>query len=126
MNTNQPARCRTGISRRTVLQAAAGAVLARPAIAQPARIVYWTPQDPNSRALPSQGERAMLDLFRKRHPDITLDVQAVPWQVMGQQVIQAVMGGGGPDVVQLSTTELADQVAAGTTRALDDYVGKGW
>jgi ABC-type glycerol-3-phosphate transport system substrate-binding protein len=115
------------VTRRTlVLSAMAATTLAAPAIASPITLTYWTPLDPKSDNPRSRGETAMIEVFRKKYPDVTLNIQPVPWQVIGQQVMQAVLGGGGPDVAQLSTTNLPDHVAAGTLRPLDEYVGKGW
>lgn len=116
--------------RRTFLKmATAGAAtfafgLSAPAIAKKSKIVYWSPLDPKGNNSRSKGEAAMIDIFRKRHPDIEVEVQPVPWQVMGQQVIQAVLAGTGPDVAQLSTTNLPDQVGAGSALPLNDYVDK--
>ncbi|MBW4092657.1 MAG: extracellular solute-binding protein [Proteobacteria bacterium] len=110
----------------TGLAAATATTLARPAIAKPVTLTYWTPLDPKSKNPRSRGEAAMIAVFRKRHPDIEVSIQPVPWQVIGQQMMQAVLGGGGPDVAQLSTTNLPDQVAADTVKPLDDYVGKHW
>lgn len=126
---NKDSRC-VSIPRRSFLTAAAVGVatvaagIPVPAFAKKAKLVYWSPLDPKSNNSRSKGEAAMIDIFRKRHPDITLDVQPVPWQVMGQQLIQAVLAGTGPDVAQLSTTNLPDQVGAGTTVPLNDYVDK--
>lgn len=117
-------------SRRTFLVTAAAGVamaamgLPAPAIAKKTKIVYWSPLDPHANNSRSKAEAAMVDVFRKKHPDIEVEVQPVPWQVMGQQVIQAVLAGNGPDVAQLSTTNLPDQVGAGTTAPLNDYVDK--
>lgn len=94
------------------------------AIAKKTKIVYWTPLDPHASNSRSKAEAAMIDVFRKKHPDIEVEVQPVPWQVMGQQVIQAVLAGNGPDVAQLSTTNLPDQVGADTAAPLNDYVDK--
>lgn len=132
-----PSRDRSRLSRRDFLAAAplgaaavAGLAMtagpARPAIAKTTRIVYWTPLDPKAGNARSKGEAAMIEVFRKQHPDIEVEVQPVPWQVMGQQVIQATLAGNGPDVAQLSTTNLPDQVGAGAAAPLDDVVGKGW
>jgi len=119
-----------GATRRRLLQtgavAAAFMPLARPAIARTVKIVYWSPIDPRSNDARSRGEAAMLDIVRRKNPGIEVEVQPVPWQVMGQQVIQAVMSGSGPDLAQLSTTNLPDQVGAGTTAPLNDVVGKHW
>jgi putative chitobiose transport system substrate-binding protein len=127
---------REGVSRRGFLTstalgaAASGFALAAgspaPAIAKKAKIVYWSPLDPKAKNARSKGEAAMIGIFRKQHPDIEVEVQPVPWQVMGQQVIQAVISGSGPDVAQLSTTNLPDQVGAGTAAPLNEVVGKGW
>lgn len=119
------------LSRRALVLAAGAAVVARPRlaaaqIARKAKITYWTPLDPKAKNARSLAEAEMIKIFRDRHPDIEVDVQPVPWQVMGQQVIQAVLAGSGPDVAQLSTTNLPDQVAARTTAPLNDIVGKRW
>jgi multiple sugar transport system substrate-binding protein len=97
-----------------------------PAIAKKTKIVYWSPLDPKANNARSKGEAAMIAVFQKQHPDIDVEIQPVPWQVMGQQVIQAVLSDNGPDVAQLSTTNLPDQVGAGTAAPLNDVVGKGW
>lgn len=123
---------RSKISRRSFIKtaalgtAAAAVGLASPAIAKKTKIVYWSPLDPKANTARSKGEAAMIDVFRRKNPDIEVEIQPVPWQVMGQQVIQAVISGAGPDVAQLSTTNLPDQVGAGTAAPLDDYVGKEW
>ncbi len=97
-----------------------------PAIARNAKITYWSPLDPKASDARARGEAAMIDIFHKRHPDITVEVQPVPWQTMGQQLLLAVNAGEGPDVAQLSSTNLPDQIAAGTVAPLDDMVGKTW
>ncbi len=121
---------RRDLDRRSFLATAAfgAAALAfpRPALAKKSKIIYWSPLDHKANNARSKAEAAMVELFSQAHPDIEVEVQPVPWQVMGQQVIQAVMSGAGPDVAQLSTTNLPDQVGAGTAAPLDDFVGKGW
>ncbi|SHI20617.1 extracellular solute-binding protein [Pollutimonas bauzanensis] len=118
------------IPRRSFLVAAtAGAAtlalgISPPAFAKKTKLVYWSPLDPKADNSRSKGEAAMIGIFRKQHPDIDLEVQPVPWQVMGQQLIQAVLAGTGPDVAQLSTTNLPDQVGAGSAAPLNDYVDK--
>lgn len=122
---------RAPVSRRTFLTGAALGAAAltlgpRRARAAGARVTYWSPLDPKANTARSRAEAAMIAVFRKKHPEIEVEVQPVPWQVMGQQVIQAVLAGHGPDVAQLSSTNLPDQVGAGTAVPLDDLVGKGW
>jgi len=123
-----------GLSRRSFLTGtalgitslAAAGTFPRPALAKKVTVTYWSPLDPKSGNARAKAEGQMIALFTKSHPDIAVEVQPVPWQVMGQQVIQAVMSGSGPDVAQLSTTNLPDQVGAGTAAPLNDYVGKNW
>lgn len=110
--------------------AAAGALPKRapgaPAIGRKARIVYWTPLDhsqPNAR---SKAEKRMVDLFREAHPDVEVDVQAVPWQQMDSRVIQAAAAGKAPDVAQLSTYGLPLHIPARSLQPLDGWVGKRW
>ncbi len=91
-----------------------------------ARITYWTPLDPKSKNPRSAAETAMIDLFRKKHPEIEVDVQPVPWQVIGNQTIQSVAAGRGPDVVQFSTYDLPTQVEAKTTHPLNEFMSKTW
>ena len=126
---------RTGITRRgmigsTALGAVAAGIAAAgfptPAIAKKAKIVYWSPLDPKANNARTKGEAAMVQIFKQRHPEIEVEIQPVPWQVMGQQVIQAVLSGAGPDVAQLSTTNLPDQVGAGAAAPLNDVFAKGW
>ena len=96
------------------------------AAARKARVVYWTPLDPRSKNPRSEAETAMIDLFRKRHPDIEVEVQPVPWQTIGTQTIQSVMAGRGPDVVQFSTYDLPIQVEAKTTAPLNEFMTANW
>jgi ABC-type glycerol-3-phosphate transport system substrate-binding protein len=91
-----------------------------------AKITYWTPLDPKSKNPRSEAETAMIDLFRKRHPDIEVEVQPVPWQNIGTQTIQSVVAGRGPDVVQFSTYDLPIQVEAKTTAPLNEFMSKSW
>ncbi|MCS0505032.1 ABC transporter substrate-binding protein [Ancylobacter mangrovi] len=105
---------------------AAASAFPRPALAKKVKLVYWSPLDPKSNNARSKAEGAMVELFTKSHPEIAVEIQPVPWQVMGQQVIQGVMAGSGPDIAQLSTTNLPDQVGAGSAAPLNDVVGKNW
>lgn len=94
--------------------------------AKKAKITYWTPLDPKSKNPRSVAEVAMVDGFRKKYPEIEVDVQAVPWQVIGTQTIQSVMAGRGADVVQFSTYDLPIQVEAKTTYPLNEFMSKAW
>jgi multiple sugar transport system substrate-binding protein len=94
--------------------------------AHKAKITYWTPLDPKSKNPRSAAELAMVDLFRKKYPEIEVEVQPVPWQVIGTQTIQSVAAGRGADVVQFSTYDLPIQVEAKTTSPLNEFMTKAW
>lgn len=119
-------------SRRRFLttSAAAALVFAGPVppvrAARKAKITYWTPLDPKSKNARSAAETAMIDVFRTKYPDIEVDVQPVPWQVIGTQTIQAVAAGRGPDIVQFSTYDLPIQVDAKTVAPLGKFMTSAW
>jgi len=68
----------------------------------------------------------MVDLFRKKHPEIEVNVQIVPWQTMIQQIVLAAGAGKSPDVAMASDRGLTTLVKAGAISPLNDYVGKNW
>lgn len=126
---------RSGTTRRRFLITSAGTLVGMAAwaaspvsvqAASKAKIAYWTPLDPKSKNPRSAAETAMIDLFRKKHPEIEVDVQPVPWQVIGTQTIQSVAAGRGADVVQFSTYDLPIQVEAKTTYPLNEFMSKAW
>ncbi|HEY8370337.1 MAG TPA: extracellular solute-binding protein [Thermodesulfobacteriota bacterium] len=105
---------------------APGRAFGAPAVKRKVKIVYWSPLDhsqPNPR---SRAEKQMVDMFRERHPDIEVEVQAVPWQQMDSRVIQAAAAGRAPDVAQLSTYGLPLHIPARSLQPLDGWVGKRW
>lgn len=122
------------INRRTFLWTAAGGAVGLTAGAwrtvsaatKKAVITYWTPLDPKGKNPRSEAETGMIDGFRKKHPEVEVDVQPVPWQNIGTQTIQSVMAGRGPDVVQFSTYDLPIQIEAKTTAPLNDFMTKAW
>lgn len=98
-----------------------------PAAAKKVTITYWTPLDhKDTKTARSRAEVAMVDLFRKKHPNIEVVVQTVPWQVIVQQTIMATAGDKGPDVVQASDRGLRALTEAGAIIPLDEYVGRNW
>ncbi len=68
----------------------------------------------------------MVDVFRKKHPNIEVNVQIVPWQKMIQQIVLAAGAGKSPDVAMASDRGLTTLVKAGAIAPLNDYVGKSW
>jgi multiple sugar transport system substrate-binding protein len=103
------------------------AATAAPAIAKKVTLTYWTTLDhrdlSNAR---SKAEVGMVDLFRKKFPNIEIVPQTVPWQVMDKQIIQAAGAGKAPAVAVTSTQGVPLLVPTGILVNLDEYVGKSW
>ncbi|MCL4370346.1 MAG: extracellular solute-binding protein [Chloroflexi bacterium] len=107
--------------------AAAGAAGSAPNISKKVSITYWTVLDHKDTKTPrSKAEIAMVDLFRKKYPNIEVNVQTVPWQKIVEQVIQSAGAGKSPDVAMVSDRGLTTLYKAGAIQALGDYVGKAW
>ena len=126
------------LSRRRLLQVCAASALgasglprlakaAAPNISRKVSIMYWTVLDhKDTKTARSRAEAAMVDLFRKKHPNIEVNVQIVPWQKMIQQIILAAGAGKSPDVAMASDRGLTNLVKSGAISPLNDYVGKNW
>jgi multiple sugar transport system substrate-binding protein len=100
---------------------------AAPNIGRKVSITYWTVLDhKDTKTSRSRAEAAMVDLFRKKHPEIDVNVQIVPWQKMVQQIILAAGAGKSPDVAMASDRGLTTLVKANALSPLNDYVGKNW
>lgn len=127
-----------GLTRRRLLQVCAASALgatglsrlaraAAPNIGRKVSITYWTVLDhKDTKTARSRAEAAMVDLFRKNHPNIEVNVQIVPWQKMIQQIILAAGAGKSPDVAMASDRGLTALVKAGAVSPLNDFVGKNW
>jgi ABC-type glycerol-3-phosphate transport system substrate-binding protein len=137
--TRSPEPKDVGLTRRRLLQVGAAAAVvgsaglprlaraAAPHIGKKTSITYWTVLDHrDTKTGRSRAEAAMVDLFRKRHPDIEVNVQIVPWQQMTQQIVLAAGAGKSPDVAMASDRGLTTLVKAGAISPLNDYVGKHW
>jgi len=100
---------------------------AAPNISRKVSITYWTVLDhKDTKTARSRAETAMVDLFRKKHPSIEVNVQIVPWQKMTQQILLAAGAGKSPDVALGSNRGLTTLVKARAISPLNDYVGKNW
>lgn len=129
---------RTHLTRREILKlgavAGAGALFAptsgwtaAPAVAKKASLTYWTTLDHKDLKNPrSRAEFEMVELFRKKHPDIEIIPQTVPWQTMDKQILQAAAAGNAPAVAVTSTQGVPLLAPAGVLVNLDEYVGRGW
>jgi ABC-type glycerol-3-phosphate transport system substrate-binding protein len=63
--------------------------------------------------------------FEKKNPDITVDMQIVPWATQQQKITTAIASGSLPDVSMLGNDVVAQYAAAGNLAPLDQYLA-GW
>jgi multiple sugar transport system substrate-binding protein len=79
----------------------------------PTRIDFW--------ALGREGEvvRELVPDFERRHPDLRVRVQQIPWSAAHEKLLTAFAGGFLPDVVQLGSTWVPELVALGALEPLD-------
>lgn len=61
--------------------------------------------------------------FEEEHSDMTVDVQAIPWDTAHDKLLTAVASGNGPDVVQLGTTWVPEFAEAGALKDLSEHMG---
>lgn len=82
---------------------------------EPARTVveFW--------AMGQEGERvkALLPEFERRHPDIRVKVQQIPWSAAHEKLLTAFAGEAMPDVFQLGNTWIPEFVALKALEPLD-------
>lgn len=60
--------------------------------------------------------------FEEKNEDLTLDVQAIPWDTAHDKLLTAVASGNGPDVVQLGTTWVPEFAEAGALLDLSEHM----
>jgi multiple sugar transport system substrate-binding protein len=126
------------LTRREILKlgaaAGAGALLApaaawsaAPAVGRKTSLTYWTTLDHKDLNNPrSKAEFEMVELFRKKYPDIEIVPQTVPWQTMDKQILQAAAAGKAPAVAVTSTQGVPLLAPAEVLVNLDEHVGKTW
>ncbi len=106
-------------------QPAAGGAPSTPAVAKSGTVEYWTflnPKDNNAR---SKAQNMMLESFKKKYPNINVNVTVYPWQQIDQQMTQAVKAGKAPDLSRANLALMAQHAAANDLSPLDQYVS-GW
>ncbi len=72
-------------------------------------------------AMGAEGEniQPLLPGFARRHPEITVRIQAVPWGAAHDLLLTAFAGGSSPDLCQLGNTWIPEFAAIGAIRPLD-------
>lgn len=98
---------------------------AAPAIVKSGTIEYWTflnPKDNNARAV---AQNMMLDNFKKKYPNINVNITIFPWQTIDQQLTLAIKARRSPDLSRASLGLMAQHASANDLMPLDQYVS-GW
>lgn len=60
--------------------------------------------------------------YEEENPDVTVKVQAIPWESAYDKLLTAVASGNGPDVLQLGTTWVAEFADAGALLDLSEHL----
>lgn len=64
--------------------------------------------------------RELVPAFEKRHPDIRVEVQQIPWTAAHEKLLTGFVGDATPDVAQLGNTWVPEFVALGALAPLDE------
>src|SRR5699024_490633 len=75
-------------------------------------------------ALGEEGEnlQSFAEDFEEEHSNITVDVQALPWDEAYKKFLTAVASGDGPDLLQVDTAWVAQFASAGMFEDLSPYI----
>jgi multiple sugar transport system substrate-binding protein len=68
--------------------------------------------------------RELLPAFHARHPDVTVDVQQIPWTAAHEKLLTAFVGESTPDVAQIGNTWLPEFQTLGALEDLGPRVAK--
>ena len=68
--------------------------------------------------------RELVPAFDKRHPEIRMEVQQVPWTAAHEKLLTGFVGNATPDAAQLGNTWVPEFVALGALEPLDERVGR--
>jgi ABC-type glycerol-3-phosphate transport system substrate-binding protein len=99
--------------------------LSGPVIAADKEVIrFWTLLDLKDPGPRSEALRQILAQFEKKHPNIQVQVETIPWHQIDQQLIQASAAGKGPDVSIVSGQVIAQHVRAKTLIPLDEFVAR--
>lgn len=76
----------------------------------------------------SEGEEAIfndvvLKAFHDAHPEIKVNAIRMPYEGMNEQLVTAVSGNAGPDVMRMDLTWVSQMAKLGVLEKLDDYEG---
>lgn len=107
-----PTSAATGVATST----AASAATAKPAVT----ISYWHGYNPvETKAF----NDIVLPLFKKAHPEITVEAQSIPYDDLRKKLLTGVAGGQLPDVLRADLAWVPEFADLGALLALDDAMG---
>lgn len=66
----------------------------------------------------------LAEAFKKENPNITVNVQALPWDQGHDKLLTAIASKKGPDVIQMGTSWIPEFAEAGALADLAPYVGQ--
>ncbi|MGB4135428.1 MAG: sugar ABC transporter substrate-binding protein, partial [Microbacterium sp.] len=84
-------------------------------------LTLWDLVNPAADDVRGRDLAANIASFEKAHPDVTVEVNTLPWANIDPQLMQAANAGNSPDVVRLLAWDLPKHVAAGNVLPLDEY-----
>ncbi len=105
-----------GLCRACLVFAIAMLAACRPSPDSRTTITFW--------AMGREGEvvAELLPEFERRHPDIRVSLQQLPWTAVHEKLLTAFAGDALPDVAQLGNSWVAEFAALGALHALDARV----
>jgi multiple sugar transport system substrate-binding protein len=87
-----------------------------------ATLTFWDNQQADTGL--SEFQRTAIEEFEEAHPDISVEVETVPYADYQQRLTLAVEGGNPPDIATLDQIWQAQFADAGAVIPLDDYVAE--
>lgn len=84
-------------------------------------ITYWTLPAASASAW-AQGEGAIIKLFQKAYPQITVNAQQIPFSDYSTKLGTAARAGSAPDIARVNHPDLLSYVGAGWLAPLDPYI----
>jgi multiple sugar transport system substrate-binding protein len=121
------------LSRRRLLVLTAAAITAAGGLAGcgggddtaggPAELTMWTFLDPAGTDPRGKALKEIVDGFNASQNDAKVTVTSVNYAKIDGEVIRAANTGGGPDIVNIYTPQLAQHVEGGSIQPIDEYAG---
>ncbi|WP_324716832.1 sugar ABC transporter substrate-binding protein [Carboxydochorda subterranea] len=68
--------------------------------------------------------KSQIERFAKVHPEIKVEVIDVPWDLAHDRIVNMVMAGDGPDLIQMGSRWIPEFAEMGALMPLDQYFGK--